>query len=47
MKKISKILITLTSAIFLLGISACDTDEFLEVDHYSILDSESNVYERR
>lgn len=39
MKKISKILITLASAVFFLGISSCDTEEFLTVDHYSILDA--------
>jgi len=36
MKNISKILFTLGSILLLLGITSCD-EEFLEVDHYSIL----------
>ncbi|WP_167619201.1 RagB/SusD family nutrient uptake outer membrane protein [Maribellus sediminis] len=40
MKKISKILIILAGAVFFIGISSCDTEEFLEVDHYSILDAD-------
>ncbi|MBN1987162.1 MAG: RagB/SusD family nutrient uptake outer membrane protein [Prolixibacteraceae bacterium] len=39
MKKIAKKLITLTGVVFLLGITSCDTEEFLKVDHYSILDA--------
>jgi len=37
MKNISKILFTLVSVLFLLGISSCNDKEFLKVDHYSIL----------
>ncbi|MBW8325224.1 MAG: RagB/SusD family nutrient uptake outer membrane protein [Prolixibacteraceae bacterium] len=37
MKNISKILFTLVSCLFLLGISSCDDKEFLTVPHYSIL----------
>jgi starch-binding outer membrane protein, SusD/RagB family len=37
MKNISKILFTLASGLFLLGINSCDEKEFLTVDHYSIL----------
>lgn len=40
MKRTSKILITLVSVVFLLGVTSCDTNEFLDVDHYSILDAE-------
>jgi hypothetical protein len=40
MKKISKILISLVGVTFFLGMSSCDTDEFLNVDHYSILDAD-------
>ena len=40
MKRTSKILVTLVSVVFLLGVTSCDTDEFLDVDHYSILDAE-------
>ena len=36
MKKISKILYTLTGVLFLLGINSCNKD-YLNVDHYSIL----------
>ena len=39
MKKISKILISLVGVTFFLGMSSCDTDEYLQVDHYSILDA--------
>ena len=39
MKRTSKILVTLVSVVFLLGVTSCDTDEFLNVDHYSILDA--------
>jgi len=37
MKNISKILFTLASGLFLLGISSCNDKEFLTVPHYSIL----------
>ncbi|NJK98207.1 MAG: hypothetical protein HC905_27790, partial [Bacteroidales bacterium] len=37
MKKISKILYTLACGAFLLGANSCNEDEFLTVDHYSIL----------
>jgi hypothetical protein len=40
MKRTSKILVTLVSVVFLLGVTSCDTNEFLDVDHYSILDAE-------
>lgn len=39
MKRTSKIIVTLVSVVFLLGVTSCDTDEFLNVDHYSILDA--------
>jgi hypothetical protein len=38
MKKISKIFYAAASVIFLLGISSCNNDEFLTVDHYSTMD---------
>lgn len=37
MKNISKILFSVVSILFLLGISSCNNDEFLTVPHYSIL----------
>lgn len=37
MKNTSRILFTVASILFLLGISSCNNDEFLTVDHYSIL----------
>lgn len=37
MKNISKILFTLAGVLFLLGISSCNNEDFLTVDHYSIL----------
>lgn len=40
MTKTSKILISLVGAAFFLGMSSCNTDEFLKVDHYSILDAD-------
>lgn len=39
MKKISKIIFTLASMVLVLGINSCNTEEFLKVDHYSILDA--------
>jgi len=37
MKNISKILFTLVSVLLLIGITSCDNDKYLTVDHYSIL----------
>jgi len=37
MKNIIKNIFTLAGVLFLLGISSCNNDEFLTVDHYSIL----------
>lgn len=37
MKKISKIAYTVACLLLILGISSCDNEEFLTVDHYSIL----------
>ena len=39
MKKISKILYTLTGVLFLLGMNSCNKD-FLKVDHYSVLNAD-------
>ncbi len=39
MKKIIKALIVLSSMVFFLGITSCNTEDFLKVDHYSILDA--------
>ena len=39
MKKISKILIVFLGGLFLFGMNSCKED-FLEVDHYDILDAD-------
>ncbi len=39
MKNVSKIIYTLVGGLLLLGMSSCNNDEFLTVDHYSILDA--------
>jgi len=40
MKNISKILFTVVSVLFLFGMSSCNNEEFLTVDHYSILSAD-------